>query len=67
MKIVIAILVGLALATFPVYLVVFMFKSLALGIMVFLASVIWMFSQLFKKLNILGTRSKSNSIKLIRR
>jgi ABC-type protease/lipase transport system fused ATPase/permease subunit len=67
MKVIIAILAGLALATFPVYLVVFMFKSLVLGIMVFLASVIWMFSQLFKKLSISKTRSKSNSIKLLRR
>jgi hypothetical protein len=67
MKVIIAILVGLALAAFPVYLVVFMFKSLVLGIMVFLASVIWMFSQLFKKLSISKTRCKSNSIKLLRR
>jgi fatty acid desaturase len=65
MKTLFVIIAALAAVTFPVYLVVFIFKSLILGLMTLLVSVIWMFYQLMLKLKF--SRNKSNSIKLIRR
>jgi hypothetical protein len=63
MKTLFVIIAALAAVTFPVYLVVFIFKSLILGLMTLLLSVIWLFYQLMLKL----TRNKSNNIRLLRR
>jgi hypothetical protein len=65
MKTLFVLIAALAAVTFPVYLVVFIFKSLILGLMTLLLSVIWLFYQLMLKLKF--PRNKSNNIRLLRR
>jgi hypothetical protein len=60
MKTVFTILVALAAVTFPIYLVVFIFKSLVLGLMAALVTVIWVIGQIFMKLNIFSKQEQNN-------
>jgi hypothetical protein len=65
MKTLFVIIAALAAVTFPVFLVVYIFKSLVLGLMTLLVSVIWMFYQLMLRFKIII--NKLNNTKLIRR
>lgn len=67
MKIILAILLSLAAVTFPIYFIVFIFKSLLLGIMAALVTFIWILGQVIMKLNIFGKRERTNTSKLIGR
>lgn len=67
MKTIFVIIAALAAVTFPVYFVVFVFKSLILGIMAGLILVIWLFGQLIIKLNIFVKGEQSHNTKYIGR
>jgi uncharacterized membrane protein len=54
-----AFVAGLAAVTFPVYFVVFLFRTLILGLFTMLASLIWLFCRLI--MNITGTGKKGNA------
>jgi hypothetical protein len=66
MRIIIAFIAGLAVVTFPVYFVVFVFKAIVMGIFAFMASVLWLFGQLFMKLNVFSS-NRTKEQKLLRR
>lgn len=67
MRTILAVIAALAVVTFPVFFVVFMFKSLVLGIMAGVLSAIWLFGQVIIKLIILGKRERSTTTKLLKR
>jgi hypothetical protein len=66
MRIVLTIIAALAAVTFPIYFIVYLFQALALGLMTLLVWVIWLVSNLFMKLNIIGKQNKSTDTKLIK-
>jgi len=63
MRIILAILAALAAVTFPVYFVVFIFKSLMLGIMTLVVAAMWVISQAVLKFS----KRRTSDVKLIGR
>jgi uncharacterized membrane protein len=66
MRIILTVVAALAAVTFPVYLVIFIFKSLVLAIMIAVVTALWLFSRLVMKINIFK-RERTNDVKLIGR
>lgn len=67
MRTILAVIEALAAVTFPVFLVIYLFKSLVLGVMAGVLSAIWFFGQVIIKLNIFGKRKRASTTKLLKR
>ncbi|MBL0226127.1 MAG: hypothetical protein IPQ16_11305 [Geobacteraceae bacterium] len=63
MRIILTVVAALAAVTFPVYFIVFIFKSLVLGIMTIVVVTLWAVSQVVLKFS----RRRTSDVKLIGR
>lgn len=67
MRTILAVIASLAAVTFPIYIVVFVFKSIVLGVMAGVISAIWLIGQVIMKLDIFGKRERTTTTKLLKR
>jgi hypothetical protein len=62
-----AFVAGLAAVTFPVYFVVFLFRTLTLGLFTMLASLMWLLCRLIMNITGSGKKGKAETNKILGR
>jgi hypothetical protein len=67
MRTVFIIIAALATVTFPVYFVVFTYKSLILGIMALVVVALWLLGQLAMRVRNYASNMKNRTVPLLRR